>query len=122
MGDYSSLINIGVTITTVCGAWLSIKRISRDNQKEKKRHAAEIVQIAKEADSTLRIQLENRIQKLEVQLDNLKESVNKDMNHLKEVYEVEFKSLADRIESIRSEIKDQGQHILTLLTKLVDKD
>ena len=122
MNEYSPLIHIAVTISTVCGAWLSIRRVSKDNQKEKKRHSAEIVQIAKEADSTLRVQLENRIQKLELQVDNLKESVKKDMSHLKEIYEAEFQNLADKIESIRSDIREQGQHILTLLGKMIDKD
>jgi polyhydroxyalkanoate synthesis regulator phasin len=121
MIDYTTLLEIAGAVTTLGGAWITIRKITKDAQKAKKEHVAEILHAAKEADHEMRAELEIRIQKLESKLGNLEVSVEKDLSHLKEAYTSEIKNLGEKIEDLRNELRQQHAGLLDLLTKLVGK-
>lgn len=122
MTDIQTLLPIAGTVTTLGTAWLTIRKISKDASKAKREQAAEILHAAKEEDALLRSRLEAKIQALAVEVSNLEISVNKDMDHLKETYTSEIKNLGEKIESLRDELRNQHTGILSLLSKLVDKN
>lgn len=119
MNDFSPIIHVAVAISTICGAWLAIRRVAKDNEKQRKHNAAEILQVAKEADSVLKAKFDADISDLNSQLRNLKEGTTKDIDHLRESHDSEFKHLAEKIENLRQELNVQHTNILTLLTKMI---
>lgn len=121
MSDYSNLIPLAATITTLGGAWLTVRKIAKDLAKSKKEQAKEILQAAKEEDTLLKTKLEARIEGIKAELKNLEFNVNKDISFLKESHSNEIKNLGERIESLRDELKSQHGQLLTLLTKLIDQ-
>lgn len=120
MSAYQTLIPAAVAISTVGGAWLTIRKIAKDAEKSKKDQAATILQMAKEADNAIKAKIEARVEAVEVQLLNLKESVQKDMDHLKETYNGEIRNLGEKIEGLRIELRDQHGNLVQLLTKLIE--
>ncbi|CAK0741651.1 conserved hypothetical protein [Azospirillaceae bacterium] len=115
----STISAVATFITLVGGAYLTLRKISRDHQKSNKEHKAEILQLAKEADSLIKSELKNKIHDLEIQIDTLKESTNKDIAHLKETYNNEIKFLGQKIEALRNEVHVQHGQIVALLTKMI---
>jgi phage host-nuclease inhibitor protein Gam len=119
MTDYTNLMPLAVAITTVGTAWLTIKKIARDAEKTKKEQAAEIIQEAKEADASMRLKMEAKYHDLELKVKNLETSVEKDISHLKETYNNEIKNLGQKIEELRSELRNQHGQLVQLLTEMV---
>lgn len=117
----SAIMGLAAAISAIGGAYLTIRKIAKDAERQKKHHAAEILQSAKEADKALKNSLEGRIHELEVGLKDLREDINKDIRHLKESYNVELKNLGEKIEALRDELRQQHAGILTLLNKMIDK-
>lgn len=118
---YPILLSLASGITAIGSAYLTLRKIASDAEKHHKQHAAAILQAAKEADQSLKINLENRIHELELSLQNLKEDIDKDINHLKESYNVELRNLGEKIEALRDELRQQHSGILALLNKVIDK-
>lgn len=121
MTDMQTLLPVAGTITVVGTAWLTIRKIAKDAAKAKKEQAAEILHTAKEEDSLLKAKLEARIEAVKAQLSNLELNVNKDMSHLKETYSGEIRNLGQKIEDLRSELKNQHGQLVGLLTEMVKK-
>ena len=119
--DMQTLLPIAGSITVVGTAWLTIRKIAKDAAKSKKEQRAEFLQAAKEEDALLKAKLESRIEAIKAQLANLELNVNKDMAHLKETYNGEIKNLGQKIEELRSELKNQHGQLVTLLTEMVKK-
>ena len=119
MTDYINLMPFAVGITTIGGAWLTIKKIARDAKKSEKERAAEILQEAKEADTATRLKMEAKYHDLEMKVKNLESSVEKDIGHLKETYNNEIKNLGQKIEELRSELRNQHGQLVQLLTEMV---
>jgi pSer/pThr/pTyr-binding forkhead associated (FHA) protein len=117
-----TLLSVAAVVTTVCGAWLSIRKVARDVEKQRKIHAAEILQDAREADSLIKSKIDNRINELEAEIKSLRENVDKDIKYLKESSTSEFKQLSDKIENLREELRLQSKSILELLTKMIGRD
>lgn len=120
MNSMPTIISLAVAITTLGGAWLTIRRIARDAEKSKKQHAAAILQSAKEADQSIKLRLESKIHDLEKQMDALKIGIEKDMSHLRETYNGEIKFLGQKIEALREEVRNQHGQLVTLLTKMIE--
>lgn len=118
----TTLTTLAVSVTTIGGAWLTIRKIVRDIARSRRGHFAEVLQSAKEADSSLKIKLEIKIHDLELQMSNFKENTEKDIKHLKETYSNEIKNLGEKIEDLRSELAVQHGSLLSLLTKLIDSN
>jgi hypothetical protein len=119
--NFSALMSLGAIITALGTAWLTVRKIAKDSEKQKQIQAAKILQAAKEADSLLRTQLESKIHDLQTELKVLKESNEKDLNHLKETYNGEIKFLGQKIEELRSEVRNQHGQLVQLLSKMIEK-
>lgn len=122
MTEMQTLFPVAATITTLGGAWLTIRKIAKDAAKAKKEQAAEILHAAKEEDELLKAKLDAKINAIRQELENLEENVSKDMNHLKETYNGEIKNLGQKIEDLRSELKNQHGQLVQLLTEMIKKN
>ena len=101
---------------------MTVKKIAKDSERQKKVQAATILQAAKESDSALRDKLETQIHELSQELKTYKESNQKDLEHLKETHNSELKNLGEKIEQLREELRQQSKNILELLTKMIGKE
>lgn len=119
--NMSTLLSVAAVITTLGTAWLTIRKIAKDAERQKKVQSAAILQAAKEADSILKISFDNKIHDLTIELKVLKESNQKDLDHLKETYNGEIKFLGQKIEELRSEVRNQHGQLVQLLSKMIEK-
>jgi len=99
---------------------VTLQKVVKNFKKDREEHAAKILQEAKEEDNLLRIRLEAKITEIDAKVKNLETSVNKDIKHLQDVYSAEIKSLGEKIEVLRDELRDQHSQMVALLTKLVE--
>lgn len=120
MSDSTNLIPLAVAITTLGTAWLTIRKIAKDAEKSKKEQAAEILQEAKEADALLKTQMNAKYHDLELKVKNLEQSVEKDLGHLRETYNGAIMNLGQKIEELRSELRNQHGQLVQLLSKMLD--
>jgi uncharacterized protein YPO0396 len=119
-GTNSILPALGL-ITAVTTTWYSVQKVIREYRKNRKKEADRILDEAKELDRAVRDRLEAKIDLLEAEIHNLEESVQKDFVNLKDNHAIELKNIGEKLEILRSEIREQSHGILALLTKLVDK-
>lgn len=119
--NLQSLLPAAGIVTTLGGAWLTVRKIAKDAEKSKKEQAAEILHAAKEEDALLKAKLEARIESVKAELANLQLNVNKDMEHLRETYNGEIRNLGQKIEELRSELKNQHGQLVSLLTEMIKK-
>jgi|SRR5581483_2205084 len=120
LSQYQNLVPEAGVVITLGTAWLTVRKIARDFERSKKEQAAEILQSAKEADAAMKLKLEGKIHDLESQVKNFKENVEKDLNHLRETYNGELKFLGQKIEELRSEVRNQHSQLVQLLTKMIE--
>ena len=106
-------------IVAIGSAYLTIKKIAKENRKEKKATAAEILQHAKEEISLKEKELEAKIAVVDAKLEGLRESVNKDFAHVRETYSGEIHNLASKIEDLREDLRGQHSQMVALLTKMI---
>lgn len=121
ISDMQTLLPVGATITTLGTAWLTVRKIAKDATRAKKEQAAEILHAAKEEDALIKAKMDAKIETLKAQLANLEFNVNKDMDHLKETYNGEIRNLGQKIEELRSELKNQHGQLVSLLTEMIKK-
>jgi len=117
----STLMGLAGAITVLGGAWLTLRKVSKDLQVSKERAEAKILQSAKEADASVKLELKNKINELEIKIIDLRSDVEKDMAHLKETYNGELRFLGHKIEELRKEVHDQHGQLVSLLMKMIDK-
>lgn len=127
----SSILGFAGAMSTFLGALWTIRKLSRDLRRERDLESAKILQEAKEADSKLKAaweakrelhlqEVNGKIKSLEDRLNNLEESVTKDFAHVRETYNGEIRNLGDKIEDLRSELRNQHGQLVTLLGKMID--
>lgn len=109
----------GATIT-LGTAYLTIKKILKSNKKDKEAEQAVILQEAKEHVAQVKKDLDIEIAQVKSDLKTLEESINKDMEHLRETYNGEIRNLGQKIEDLRSELRNQHGQLVQLLTKMID--
>ena len=122
---------MGIAITTlsaIAGAltvfltlYMKIRKITKENEKNKKEMLAGVLQDAKEMDDTLKAKLESRIEAMKAELKNLELNINKDIAFVKESYKSDIKVLGDKIEDLRKQLNEQHSQLLTVLTNLINK-
>lgn len=118
--DTNTLLAICGLVTVMGGAVLTIQKILKNIVSGRELRDAKILQEAKEAISTMRTELEADIQANSLEITNLKENVEKDMQHLRETYNGEIRNLGQKIEDLRSELRNQHGQLVALLTKMID--
>lgn len=121
MADYQAFMPLAAAITAFGGAWLTIRKIAKDAAASKKEHEKEFLRMAREEDILLKTKLEAKIEGLKVELKNLEFNVNKDMDHLRDTYNGEIRNLGQKIEELRSELKNQHGQLVQLLTEMIKK-
>lgn len=115
------ILSLAGIITAVGGAWLTIRKISKDLQKSQEENNNEILKLAKNDLLVKEQQLESKILSLEDKVENLEKGFQKDLEYLKESHNMEIKNLGEKIESLREEIQRQHAGVLNLLTKMLDQ-
>jgi uncharacterized protein YPO0396 len=118
--SYEMLVPLAGIVTAVGTAIYTVQKVTKNFKSDKKEFKAEILQEAKEEDARHKLELETRINALKVELDNLRESVEKDMDHMRETYNGEIRNLGQKIEDLRSELRNQHGQLVQLLTKMID--
>ena len=115
------LIPFAVTITVLGTAWLTVRKVSKDARTARQEQANEILKVAREEDEFLKGAMEAKLEAVKSQLANLELNVNKDLEHLKETYSGEIRNLGQKIEDLRSELKNQHGQLVGLLTEMIKK-
>lgn len=119
MPDVTTAIPLGLLIA-VSGLLLTWQKIAKNFKKEREEDAAKIIQTAKEEDALIKAKLDAKIEKVEAEVKLLELSVNKDIGHLRETYNNEIKNLGNKIEELRSELRNTHGQLVQLLTTLIE--
>lgn len=117
---WEAILAVAGAITVIGGSWLTVRKIQKDAQAQKKEQAAEILQAAKEEIALKEKDLQARLNALDTRMDTLESSVDKDLHHLRETYNGEIRNLGQKIEDLRSELRNQHTQMVSLLTKMID--
>lgn len=107
-------------ITAIGGIYTAIKKWLRHSAEKKEQYKQDILRQARNEANKFRMELEQKIERLEVEVKTQKQNIYKDIGFLKESYSTEIKNLTEKIDNLRDELKTQHVGILNLLTKLVD--
>lgn len=130
--ELSTLLAMAGAISAIGGAWLTVRKVTKDLKKERDLEAAKILQEAKEAGAKMKAQMEAarakeineisaKITALEARLNNLEDSVIKDFSHMRETFNGEIRNLGEKIEDLRSDLNSQHGQLVALLTKMIEK-
>lgn len=103
------IMGVAGAIITLGTAYLTIRQVIRARKKDEAAEKAEILQEAKEYAESVKKDLEVKINDLDTKLE-----------HLKEIYSGEIKNLGQKIEDLRSELRNQHGQMVQLLTKLIN--
>lgn len=117
---WEAILAVSGAISAIGGAWMTVRKIAKNAEDEKKRHAAEILQIAKEEISEKEKEIKAKIEALDTRIETLEHSVDKDLQHMRETYNSEIRNLGQKIEDLRSELRNQHTQMVSLLTKMID--
>ena len=104
---------------TCIGGYRKIVKNSKQNRDERD---AKVLQDAKEAISFAKMELEAKIEADRKDLKSYKEVMETNLIHLKETSNSEIKNLAQNIDNLRDELRQQYQQMVGLLGKMIDKD
>lgn len=120
MTEFSTLLPTAGVLITLGTLYMTVRKIQKDGEKSKKEQAAEILQAAKEEIALKEKDLAAKLAALDTRIENLEESVDKDLQHLRETYNGEIRNLGQKIEDLRSELRNQHTQMVALLTKMID--
>lgn len=120
MLDYAVLEGAAGAVTAFGGLYAGARHLIVGHKRKKEEYRQSILNKANEEMAKIKTELEEKIKGLENELANQKENIYKDLGHLKEIYNAEIRTLGDKIDSLRSDLQDQHQSMVALLTKLVD--
>lgn len=114
------VLSFAGVVTVIGGAWITVRKIVKDAKKDKEDLAESILETAKEEIALKELAFESKIREVNQRVDSLEDSINKDLEHLKESYNNEMRSLSNKIETLRDELRGQHANLLTLITKLIE--
>lgn len=116
--DAQILVPVG-SLIAIGSLVLTLQKIAKNFKKDREEHAAKILQQAKEEDALIKAKLEARVDKLSHELKTLQASVGKDIEHIKETYNGEIRNLGEKIEELRSELRNQHGQLVNLLSEMI---
>lgn len=119
--SWEMIVSVCGAISVVGGAWLTIRKIQKDARDKEQVSKAEILQAAKEELALKELALQNEIHEVKTRVENLEKSVEKDLAHMRETYNGEIRNLGQKIEDLRSELRNQHGQLVQLLTKMISK-
>lgn len=121
MIDMSTTIGITAGVVSVSGGiYTAFRHITLGSAIKREKYKEEILKQAKEELNKIEFVLSDKIKKIEIELESQKLSVSKDLGHMREIYNAEIKVLGEKIDTLRSDLQDQHQSMVALLTKLVN--
>lgn len=118
--EFNALLPTAGVIITLGTAWLTIRKIAKEAAKTKKEQAAEILQQAKEEIAIKEREIHAQLKENENRIEALEKSVEKDLQHMRETYNGEIRNLGQKIEDLRSELRNQHTQMVSLLTKMIE--
>lgn len=129
----SSVLGIFAVISAGAGAYLRVRKVIKDRSEQKAVERAIILQEAKEITNKQKLALEAKLHHLEsemlakldqlnLKISNAEESLNKDIQHVKESYNSEIRFLGSKIEELKDELRSSLSQVVTLVSKLIDKN
>ena len=107
-------------ITAIGGIYSGTRHILASSRRKKEEYRQSILNQASQEMAKIKSELEEKIKDLEVELAVQKENLSRDIGHMREIYNAEIKVLADKIDSLRTDLQDQHSTMVNLLTKLVN--
>lgn len=119
--DYQLILPLAGLVTAVGTAIYTVQKVTKNFKSDKKEFKAEIIQEALEADAKIKVELEGKVNALKAELENLRVHVEKDLDHIRETYSGEIRNLGNKIEDLRSELREQHGNLVQLLTKMIDR-
>lgn len=117
---WEAILAVAGAFSVIGGAWITIRKIQKDAEESKKKHATEILESAKEEILLKEKDLQAQLVAIKVRIDSLESNVEKDLQHLRETYNGEIRNLGQKIEDLRSELRNQHTQMVSLLTKMID--
>lgn len=108
----AALGSIGAVVVTFTNLKTSFKKeISKEIE-----DAVKAVKIESEADMNA---FNLRLDAISKEVLNLEEKIDSDIENVKNVYNSELKSVAEKIEALRDQVREQHGQLVALLTTLV---
>lgn len=117
---WEAILAVAGAFSVIGGAWITIRKIQKDAEESKKKHATEILESAKEEILLKEKDLQAQLVAIKVRIDSLESNVEKDLQHLRETYNGEIRNLGMKIEELRSDLRNQHMQMVSLLTKMID--
>lgn len=117
---WEAILAVAGAITVIGGAWLTVRKVTKDSEQQKKEQAEAILKTAREELASKEAALQARLNALDTRIETLESSVDKDLQHLRETYNGEIRNLGQKIEDLRSELRNQHTQMVSLLTKMID--
>jgi len=116
------ILSIATGITVLGTAYLTARKIIKDSQASVAKREEELMTQAKEHDQKLFLEIKSELEVLETKITNLEADFNKELSFVKEVHNNELKQLGEKIENLRDDLKVQHSNLLTLITKLIERN
>jgi peptidoglycan hydrolase CwlO-like protein len=104
--------------TAIIGSIIAVRSAIK---KERRVESARILDEARDEIELSKTKLEAKINAVDFKLKTLESSVHKDLQHIRETHVSELKTLSDKIENLREELRNQHSGIVSLLAKLIEK-
>lgn len=115
-----TLVALASSVTVLGGAYLTVRKIQSDLKKEREEERAKVLQEAKEEINLVKVRLETQVEALKNEVDNFKDNVDKDFSHMRETYNGEIRFLGQKIEELRSEVRNQHGQLVQLLSRMIE--
>jgi hypothetical protein len=118
--DINSLIAPLFSIVAgIGGAWLTFAQLKKHYTDE---FDAKIAEMGDDCQKSIEAEVKVLNSKLELinkDAENMEMVLTKEIAYVKEAYKGEIKNLGEKIESLRSQVQEQHNQLIGLLTKLV---
>lgn len=117
---WEAILAVAGAFSVIGGAWLTVRKIAKDSETQKKEQAASILKAASEEIALKEQALQAKLTALDTRIETLEVSVEKDLQHMRETYNSEIRNLGQKIEDLRSELRNQHTQMVQLLTKMIE--
>jgi len=106
-------------IVGILGAWLTFAQLKKHYTDEFDKKIEEMGEDCKAAlDAEIKI-FHSKMEIVVRDVENMEIGLSKEIEYVKEAYKGEIKNLGEKIESLRSQVQEQHNQLIGLLTKLV---
>lgn len=120
--DYTIIGGVVAALSVVLGLLATIIKITRDIRKEREEENAKTLQQAKDFILIEVQNIKSEIINLENIIKNTEKSIDRDIEHVRETYNSEIKNLSDKVEQLREQITKSHSELISLISKMVQRD